>query len=309
MQGGTHMKGIERFKPLVFVAAFLVGCIFLSLSPKTCPINISDMPLVIEGDPELSAIWNAPPVEQRGEEYAYWLQGSFKINVRGASGSGTLCAYDPSTNTAWVISCGHLWNGTRSAQDIRNNPISGVTITTWYQNENKLASTRDYEAVVHFYSNEDGYDVSLLSFHPDWVPDTWYPIAMSSYPVQKGMRLHSMGCDGGREVAHYDVEVVGIRNNDLITQYNSPRPGRSGGGLVDDAGYYVGICWGTSVYSGEGIGYFTPLTAIHTVFQREGFGFLLNQPLPNWARRIPIFDHGSPGQYPPNYIPLPGGRI
>jgi hypothetical protein len=304
MQGG-----VNNFKLPFFIIVFL--CSILTFSLNNLPLsNCSNMPLVVDDDPYLASIYDAPPVEQRGPEYKRWLQNSFKIRVPGASGSGTLCWYDRGTNTAWVISCGHLWSGTRSAQSLRSDPPNGVFISTWYQNDIKLPRARSYLAKVHFYSNRDGYDISLLSFNPDWIPEGYFPIAPPNYVVRPGQMAHSMGCDKGSEVAHYSVEIIGRRGEDLVTRRNSPRAGRSGGGLVDDSGYYIGICWGTSDYSGTGVGYFTPLPAINQHFQNEGFGFLLNRPPPFNARRIPIYDHMKPGtQYPPEYIPLPGRAI
>jgi S1-C subfamily serine protease len=256
--------------------------------------NISKMPLVEENDPKLRVIKTAPPVEDRGKNVRMWLQSSFKIKVPGASGSGTLCYYDAKTNTGYIISCGHLWDGKEKAT---------ASIVTWYHNKKKLKKPREYKAKVLVYSNREGRDLSLLTFHPDWVPEIYYSIA----PKQSVRgKAHSVGCDDGDEVAHYLVEIIGIKKGNLITQYNSPRPGRSGGGLMNDEGYLIGVCWGTSDYSGSGLGYFTPLSAIHKFYKQKGYGFLLNKPLPRMARKIPIRDQNNKQrEYPPNYIPLP----
>jgi hypothetical protein len=91
-----------------------------------------------------------------------------------------------------------------------------------------------------------------------------------------------------------------------VTQGNSPRPGRSGGGLIDNKGYILGTCFATSDPNGTGVGMFTPATAVQAVFTKEGYAFLLNQPLPGLARRISILDHNNPNkQYNENYIILP----
>jgi hypothetical protein len=124
------------------------------------------------------------------------------------------------------------------------------------------------------------------------------------------MRLHSVGCDGGREIAHYDVRYIGTQTTpngdsfDLVTTENSPRPGRSGGGLSTDQ-YYVGICWGTSNRNGNGNGFFTPLSVIHEFNEKNGFGWL-NEVGYSWARLIPIVDRNNPqGKYPNDYVPIP----
>jgi hypothetical protein len=118
-----------------------------------------------------------------------------------------------------------------------------------------------------------------------------------------------VGCDSGSEVAHYGVRYVGFRDvgsgwKDLVTTENSPRPGRSGGGLMSE-NYYVGICWGTSRYDGNGNGYFTPLSTIRDYNKRNGFGWL-NEVGLSLARLIPIVDRNNPqGEYSADYIPLP----
>jgi hypothetical protein len=102
------------------------------------------------------------------------------------------------------------------------------------------------------------------------------------------------------------VEIVGPRGNDLITTKNSPRPGRSGGGLLSNDGYYIATCWGTSdTTGGGGIGYFTPLSSIHQIYKSNGYGWLLE--VNNiWARKIPILDVNNPqGTYPKDYVPIP----
>jgi hypothetical protein len=91
---------------------------------------------------------------------------------------------------------------------------------------------------------------------------------------------------------------------DLVTTENSPRPGRSGGGLMTE-NFYVGICWGTSSYSGDGNGFFTPLSTIRQYNKQNGYGWL-NEVNISWARMIPIKDRNNPqGEYPKDYIPLP----
>lgn len=238
--------------------------------------------------------------EQRDDRYARLLRVSVKVSVDGGSGSGTICHFDPNTGWAHVISCGHLWDGNRDY-----NPSSKVAakVTVWYHNGPRLKDPVTYDAESLFWSNRRGYDVSLLKFRPDWDAD-YAPIAASFVP-SKGMSLNSMGCDGGREVARYEVKFESMAAPDLRTYMNSPRPGRSGGGLLDDNGHLVGICWGTSdTSSGDGTGFFTPLDSIREVFSKNGHSWLLELA---WdARNIPIVDHDEPSRtHGVHFIPMP----
>lgn len=267
------------------------------------------MPLV-DDDPFAAMAYGGEPREERGIEYRRWLANGLKVSVRGGSGSGTIVYHDPQTGWAYVQSCGHLWKGNLSAAEASRQGVT-CAVETWYHNELKLKQSRKYQAEVLYYSNRDGQDVSLLRFKPDWAPN-YLPIAPKDYNVPMNARLHSVGCDQGREVAHYNVRYIGTRllsngYRDMVTTENSPRPGRSGGGLSTDE-FYVGICWGTSSYSGEGNGFFTPLKTVREYNERNGYGWL-NEVGYGIARLIPIIDRNEPqGDYPPDYIPLPKGR-
>lgn len=268
--------------------------------------DVAPMPILRDSRPT-RIIYGFAPKEDRGAEYRRYLAASLKINVSGASGSGTIIHYDPQTQYAYVISCGHLWSGSKSAEELKNNPVE-CKVTTWYHNSEKLGDPKQYPAEVLFWSNNRGYDSSLLRFKPDWIPD-YFPIASVDYPLPPGKSFHSVGCDGGREVARYEVHIKEMRGADLITELNSPRPGRSGGGLLSSDGYYVAICWGTSdTRSGNGIGYFTPLSAIHKMFKENGFEWLLKGSFLR-GRTLPIYDRSNPARvYPQDYLPVPGSN-
>lgn len=268
---------------------------------RTPPVQ---MPLV-QDDPFAYLAHGGAPIEQREEKYRRWLSISLKISVSGASGSGTIVYYNPDDGWAYIQSCGHLWNGSMSAEEGKRRRVT-CKVITWYHNDVKLSQPKEYPAEVLYYSNPAPNDVSLLRFKPDWVPN-YVPIAPKDFSFQENMRLRSCGCDGGREVAHYDVRYIGQRGGDIVTTENSPRPGRSGGGLMTDE-FYVGICWGTSDRSGNGNGFFTPLSTLRSHNEKNGYGWL-NEVGVNWARKIPIIDRNGPqGQYPPDYIPMPRGK-
>lgn len=262
------------------------------------------MPLVLD-DPFEALAHGGAPIEQRDAKYRRWLAVSLKIQVSGASGSGTIVYYNPDDGWAYVQSCGHLWNGSMSAEEGKRKNVR-CKVITWYHNDTKLEQPKEYPAEVLFYSNPAPNDCSLLRFKPDWVPN-YIPIAPADFVFREGMRLHSCGCDGGRECAHYDVKYIGERGGDVVTTENSPRPGRSGGGLMTDENY-VGICWGTSDRSGNGNGFFTPLKTLRSHNEKNGYGWL-NEVGVFWAQQIPIVDRNGPqGKYPRDYIPLPQGK-
>lgn len=240
------------------------------------------------------------PQEQRDEKYVRFLQVSVKVSVAGASGSGTICHFDESSGWAYVVSCGHLWNGNK-----KYDPSSPekARVTVWYHGGKKLESPKNYDAEGLFWSNERGYDVSLLRFKPDWKPEC--ASFGRHFHKQKDLVLNSMGCDGGKEVARYEVHFLEMNGKDLLCVKNSPRPGRSGGGLITNEGEIVGVCWGSSdINTGNGLGYFTPLESIKKVFFNNDHAWLMS--VKGDLESIPVVDRENPrAKYDRHYVPVP----
>ena len=293
------------------VLMIVIGVVKLNLNHNKIEYDltvtpIDNMPLV-QDDPFAAFASGMTPDAQRGSEFVPWLSKGLMIKVSGSSGSGTIIYFHPDDGYAYVQSCGHLWDGNMTAEQGKEKKIT-CKVITWYHNDKKLEASKTYPAEVLYYSNSRGRDCSLLRFKPDWIPE-YLPIAPEDFVFVKDVRLHSVGCDAGSEVAHYDVKYIGMRDVgsgwlDLVTTDNSPRPGRSGGGLSTDK-YYVGICWGTTAYDGSGNGMFTPLSTLRQYNKQNGYGWL-NDISQDLARMIPIIDHENPQKkYPPEYIPLP----
>ena len=287
---------------VVIIVSFFTSAV---AQDKLYKINTLDnMPILEKATAEFGA---ALPVPQRGAEYRKYLAASVKLRFETSSGSGTIVYYDKDKNLAYIASCGHFWTkGTSmSASAGQNNKIK-CKVEVWYQNDIKLSSSKTYDAKVIFYSYYTGQDTSLIVFTPDWEPD-YFPIAPVNYKYMRGLHAHSLGCDQGSEVAHYDIEYIGFDelNNDVVTQKNSPRPGRSGGGLISNESQYVGTCWGTQFEDGSGIGRFTSLVAIHKFWgQQSEYAFLLN--IKKEVPKLPIVDKNNPqGTYSRNYVFLP----
>ncbi|RTK96617.1 MAG: hypothetical protein EKK64_03265 [Neisseriaceae bacterium] len=260
--------------------------------------------IIQANDFELSKDLNCSfPNAERSKDYIKYLSVSLKIvcaNQDGSygTGSGTIIYYDANKKLAYVASCGHLWNS--GVFPVGKCKEMDCSVIAFYQNDKKLESPKKYPAKVIFYSNVRGQDTSLLTFSPDWVPK-YMPIAPIDYELKKGKEYNSLGCDAGSEVARYKV-IYMYKNDykDLITQENSPRPGRSGGGLFDEK-FYIGTCWGTSHEDGSGEGLFTSLEIIHNFWEKQkDYKFLLNI---KKLSSLKIIDrNNSQKSYEENYI-------
>jgi hypothetical protein len=229
---------------------------------------------IVAHDSKFNYVNYSTPQANRQAEYIKYLSASVKIGVNGGTGSGTIVYYDESKNQAYVASCGHLWKNNRDYN--KNNSLEKCRVITWYHNEEKIQETQSYIGEVLFWSNYKGYDTSLIVFKPDWKP-YYFAIAPINYKINIGENLNSLGCDHGTEVARYETEVVGYSEQNLVCKKNIPRPGRSGGGLLDKNGYYVATCVATTDVDGiYGVGYFTSLKSIHYIYSKNGFDWLLN---------------------------------
>lgn len=240
---------------------------------------------------------------ERTKDYIKYLSVSLKVmsqNPDGSysSGSGSIIYYDADKKMAYVASCGHFWNqGVFPVESLKDKKC---LIIPYYQNNKKIESPKSYQANVIFYSNVRGQDTSLITFYPDWVPK-YIPIAPIDYEYKENQVYHSLGCDLASEVAHYKVTFLGISEyKDLITVNNSPRQGRSGGGLFDEK-FYIGTCWGTSQEDGNGKGLFTSLEIIHNFWAKQkDYKFLLN--IKNKSSLKIIDRNNKQKEYEENYI-------
>lgn len=290
---------------VILIAAVVIYQFTPISSHLLCPVVPKphfNMPLVQPDLPPLATSYE--PVGKRDASVRFYLQCAVRIKNGGVRGSGTICYYDPVKNEAWVISCGHLFNGSMRP----GSETKTVQIDVFYKNDEKLAEPQSYPAEVICYDNS--VDISFLKFKPDWVPQHYFPIASLDYKIEPGQRFESTGCDHAKEVAAYTIEIVeGVNSgSNLVTRNNSPRPGRSGGGLLTQDGKFIAICWGTSDTDGSGYGFFVPLRKIHAYAKQfKEVAWLLNvQASPGFFFQFPIIDeHGVIRQLPDRYIPTP----
>ncbi len=270
-------------------------------SLPSVPIRFN-MPIVRTNLPPLAVQF--APAAKRDASVRYYLQASVRIKNGKVRGSGTICYYDEQTGEAWVISAGHLWRGNMSP----GSKVREADIDVFYKNDKKLPHPQTFRAEVVCYNND--VDIAFLKFHPDWIPQHYFSIAPRDYRLERGDQLESTGSDHASEAAAYTISIVsGERSGtNLITRDNSPRPGRSGGGLLTTNGLIVGICWGTSEEDGSGYGFFVPLRTIHSYASRhKEIAWLLKVPQYSYIiNLIPIIEYnGIQRQVPDRYIPVP----
>jgi hypothetical protein len=234
----------------IFIFASILG--FISIYPN---IQLSQTP------------YQAPPPEpQRDDSVKKFLIPSIRILNNYIAGSGTICYYDSKNNIAYVLSCAHLFY-------VENN---NIIIEVFYHNNKKLITPKQYSGEIIALKIDDyKNDIAIIKFKPDWEP-IYFPISKLGYRYKHNTILNSVGCDAATEVANYYVKIYELESNFLVTYENSPRPGRSGGGLITNDRFIVGICARTDAVDGSGKGYYVHINTIHQFCKNNKLEFLIN---------------------------------
>ncbi len=156
-----------------------------------------------------------------------------------AFGTGTII--DTVGNDALVITCGHIF---REGQG-----RSPATVDIFVN-----GSKRSYPGnVVYFRADET--DIGLLAFRADQ-PLPKAPIISQGELLSERQRVFSYGCDGGADPSRRDTVITklnGYLGPANVEIAGAPVQGRSGGGLFDDRGRLIGVCYAADKQLDEGL--------------------------------------------------------
>ena len=179
-----------------FIKSLLMLVLTISIIPvilatrkqkdEPAPVIVAESPLLEQPAPELPAPLVEPVVtvrqyeadlsayERRDTRFRRFLAVSVQI---GGGGSGTIIHYDPTTQEAYVLSCGHLWGSPKfprsvSAEELRQRPRT-TRVVTWYHDMTKLNRPRAYNGRVLFWSTHKGEDCALVKVKIDWIPEAF----------------------------------------------------------------------------------------------------------------------------------------
>lgn len=154
-------------------------------------------------------------------------------------GTGTII--DSHNGQALVLTCGHLFRESQGQAKITVETFLGGQIKSY------PASIVDFQA--------KDMDIGLVEFRPN----TEVPVATlipKNRKLTEGQTVFSWGCDRGALPSRYDSKItklnryLGAPNVEVAGQ---PVEGRSGGGLFDESGELIGVCYAADPELQEGL--------------------------------------------------------
>ena len=111
-------------------------------------------------------------------------------------------------------------------------------------------------------------DIGLVSIRPT-APVRVAPVAPPQTTIDRGDRLTSVGCNRGQEPTALATRVTNVdryQGPPNIEASGAPVEGRSGGGLFNQQGQLVGVCFAADYEGNEGL--YTALESIHDELDR-----------------------------------------
>lgn len=185
------------------------------------------------------------------------LNSTVRIRIEdrpGVVSYGTGTIIDVRDQHALVITCGHLF---------RDSGDKGrVTVDVMVQ-----GAKRTVEATVLDYDLE--YEIGLLVMSPGGAVES-VRVADEGGQPQPGQPLFSVGCNGGADPTIMEMKVTAVdrfTGAPNLECTGSPVQGRSGGGLFNEAGQLVAICFGA--LGGEQRGAYSGLPTVHWLLTKH----------------------------------------
>ena len=156
-------------------------------------------------------------------------------------GVGTGTIIDSVNGEALVLTCGHLF------RESQGN--AKITVETFINGQ-----VQSYPATLIDYQAKE-LDIGLISFRPT-TPVSVVSLIPVNRKLSEGQPVFSWGCDRGAAPSRMDSRItklnryVGAPN---VEADGLPVEGRSGGGLFDDRGELIGVCYAADPSLNEGL--------------------------------------------------------
>lgn len=193
------------------------------------------------------------------------LASSVRILVRDDRGinfgSGTIIESRP--GRAVILTCGHIF------RDLRKDSSIEVDVRAGERSEKYIGSVLKYDLQA---------DVGLLAI-PAEATLAVSPIAPAGRTSQPGQSVYSIGCGGGEPPSRLDIQITSLNRYlgpDNIECTGVPQQGRSGGGLFNQQGEVVGVCFAANPDDERGL--YAGLKPIHALLDEAQLSHVYRRP-------------------------------
>jgi thiol-disulfide isomerase/thioredoxin len=182
------------------------------------------------------------------------IAASVRLSIEDPGGlsTGTGAIVDAREGEALVLTCGHLF---RESQGKGRIEISLFTVTPTGVKVRERA-----EGVLLHYDLER--DLALVRFRT-MSPPAVAPVAPLGAALQPGAAVTSVGCNHGDDPTAWSTRITAInryQGHPNIEAGMAPVEGRSGGGLFNEQGQLIGVCFAADPSGNEGL--YASLTSI-----------------------------------------------
>jgi len=232
-----------------------------SLALNTPPSTLS-VPAVIASSPADAAV-SSP-------QLAALVSSSVRLRVEDSKGHayGTGTIIDARSGEALVITCGHLFRESKG-----QGPI---TVELFEATPNGVQPVGQVAGNVISYDLDR--DLGLVSIRPGR-PVQIAPIAPPGTTIDRGNRVASVGCSNGENPSVLPTRVTALdryQGPPNVEAAGAPVEGRSGGGLFNEQGQLIGVCFAADPEGNEGL--YSALESIHGELERIGLSAIYSKP-------------------------------
>ncbi|MFN6128923.1 MAG: trypsin-like peptidase domain-containing protein [Planctomycetota bacterium] len=235
------------------------------------PVNKRAPPENTNPEPSATRPDLRPDLRADGSELARRATVRIRVDEPTSQAVGTGTIIHTYQDDALVITCGHLFRGTGPRPNISVELLDGANAVAYPAQ------------LVHYEAGDK--DIGLISFRPGRAV-ACAPIA-GARRVREGDPVFSIGCDNGNDPSRRNSRVTKL-NRYLgapnIEVAGMPVQGRSGGGLFNEFGELIGICYAADQELDEGL--YSGLEIIHEQVANLGLDSLL-RPASSTVDRTP----------------------
>jgi thiol-disulfide isomerase/thioredoxin len=236
----------------------------------------------------------APSASVHTSGHEELLAATVRLRVQdskdNAYATGTII--DSRQGQALVITCGHLFRASEGK--------APLTVEVFERIPGGIRAAGQVPAQVIHYDLER--DLALVGIWPSR-PVAVAPVAPQGAAIERGDRVVSVGCSHGDDPTALASRITTLDRYDAppnVEASGAPVQGRSGGGLFNDQGQLIGVCFAADYEGNEGL--YASLESIHAELAQNGMSEIYARVASGPSREAPVVRGQEPLE---TVVPLP----